>query len=1064
MDTGSDVCVVPKTFSTLGPIVQDGRLFSLSAANGSTIHTYGTVSLTLDLDLDQKLKWNFILADVKRPIIGLDFLSHFKLLIDVDQQQLLDRNKFKTTPVKQSMWLFNTPSVTSISGNSPFHDLLRNYPTITKPPGVRQKPNHNITHRVLFREGVRIIPSKLRRITPLHVQPTHTYFDELLEQGVIRHSSSEHASALHIVPKKDGSLRFCGDYRQINAATIPDRYPLRHIHDFSQNLADCKVYSTLDALSAYSFLPIHEDDIGKTAIITPFGLFEYLYMPFGLRNSGATYQKFMDQVTKGLPFVFAYLDDILVASPDEATHLEHLRAIFERFKEYGVVLNPSKCTLGVSEVDFLGYHVSCEGLTPKDDKVKAILDFPAPTDYASLRRWLGMYNFYRRHIPSAAKIQGPLNDFLKGPKNKGRTPLVWTTEAENAFKDCKRALADCAKIAHPRIECELSIASDSSNIALGGVLQQFYRGAWQPLAFFSKRLSPAHQKLSAYDRELMAIHQSIKYFRYAIEGRVFTVYTDHKPITFAFKLNREQCSPRQFRMLDYISQFSTDIRHIKGQANIVADLLSRPGPETDAASINDVTANIIIDYATLAEAQLEDSELEKLRNCTKTALKLELTPIVGTDKNIYCDVSNGQHRPYIPSPFRRQIFDKLHNISHAGIKASTRLVSSRFVWPSMNKDCKLWAQSCHNCQSSKIHRHVHAPLSTFNQPSARFQVLHIDLVGPLPICDKMRYLLTIIDRFSRWIEVIPIPDMFADTVCKAIYKEWICRFGCPLKIIADQGRQFESDLFKSFASLFGIQLSRTTAYHPQCNGQIERMHRTLKAALKAHNHKSWLEILPTVVFGLRIHYKEDIQASAAEMVYGEPLRVPGEFLFPSPPDANPHEFLRDIRHTFSTLKPVPASRHDNPSTFVYKALKTCPSVYLRDDTVRGSLQRPYTGPYPVISRKDKTFKILKNAKHVIVSIDRLKPAFTLANHVTFESPGIVTPPVATIGPAVDPTANRGQEQVQPRSTRNPRNNTQARHSNTNQEPAAGQQLPEQFQRPEIVTRYGRRVKPRVLNT
>ncbi|CAB3381626.1 Hypothetical predicted protein [Cloeon dipterum] len=452
-------------------------------------------------------------------------------------------------------------------------------------------------------------------------------------------------------------------------------YPLRHIQDFAYNLSGFKIFSKLDLVKAYNQIPVNPDDVPKTAICTPFGLFEFIFMPFGLRNAAQTCQRLLDEITQGLDFCFPYLDDILIASKNEEEHKAHLRTLFKRLSDHGILLNIAKCELGVAEIDFLGYKITAEGTKPRNERVDAISKFPRPETCGQLRSFLGMLNFYHRFLKTAAQDQAPLHAMLADKTKKHKNePLNWSAETEAAFQLCKDTLAQCTLLAHPFDDKPPAVVTDASDFAMGAALQQLVS-------------------------EIEAVEQ-------------------------------------------------------------------HP-----------------LDFTALAKSQEEDEELKAL------------------------------------------------------LKKGSSL--------------------------------------SFNLPTQRFAVIHVDLVV-LPPSKGYRYMLTIVDRFSRWMECIPLENMTAETVVRTIYNEWIPRYGCPQTIVTDQSRQFESEIFKIFASSFGIHLNRTTAYHPQCNGLVERLHRTLKTALMCHDADSWTEVLPMVLLGLRTQFKEVLQASAAEVLYGEPLRIPGE--------------------------------------------------------------------------------------------------------------------------------------------------------------------------------------------
>lgn len=976
IDTGAHVSVLPinviKRKST-----SESVNFALYAANGTKIDTYGTHTMVLDLKLRRDFRWTFIIAKVKQPILGADFISHFGLLVNLSERKLIDNltQLNVITSIKDCI----TTSIKTIDDNHPYRDVLSMFPDVLKPASFKEPPQHPVLHYIETTGPP--VHARARPLPPERYNKVKQEFIKMQEMGICRPSQSEWASPLHVVPKKNGDIRPCGDYRQLNAITKPDRYPVPRLHDFTYNLAGKKIFSRIDVNRSFHYIPINPADVPKTSIITPFGLFEFTRMTFGLRNAAQSFQRFMHHtVLQGMDdFLFCFIDDVIIGSQDETTHKNHLKLLFDRLNKFGLTINMSKCCFGVTELDFVGFHVSHEGIRPQDDKVSAIKEFPKPKTVSELRRFLGMVNFYRKHIPHAVQSQALLSKYLHNAKKNDKTPVVWTPDTEAAFQQCKTQLENAVTLSYPYADATLSLVTDASNTCAGAVLQQLVKSSWKPLGFFSKRLSETQQRYSTYDRELLAIYMAIKHFRKLFEGRPLTIYTDHRPLVHAFtKIGTDSETPRRTRQLLFISEFSTDIRYVSGDDNIVADALSR---------VDTIACPTTIDYELLAESQKHDDYIVQYNNTSNISTKADFKQIYFPLSNckIYCEISQSKARPYLTKEFRRIAFDNVHNISHPGIRATRRMITDRFFWPNMNTDIGKWAKTCISCQKAKVTRHCISEYGTF-QNAGRFEHIHVDIIGPLPIStDGYRYCVTIIDRGTRWPEAYPIRDITAETVAKIIYEGWITRYGCPIRLTSDQGRQFESHLFIDLLKYLGVHKVRTTSYHPQANGIVERWHRTLKASLMAKlNTSTWIEELPTVLYGLRAAGRSDNGVSAAEYTFGKPLRLPGEFFETSEPvsdDAS--DVTRNIRNSINKLRPISSTHHNNREWFVHEDLQKCSHVFARDDSVRKPLKTPYDGPFKVIKRGTKVFTIQLPNRQTTISIDRLKPAYLL--HESSES-------------------------------------------------------------------------------
>eukprot|EP00096_Caligus_rogercresseyi_P008991 TRINITY_DN296_c0_g1_i2.p2 TRINITY_DN296_c0_g1~~TRINITY_DN296_c0_g1_i2.p2 ORF type:complete len:460 (+),score=39.87 TRINITY_DN296_c0_g1_i2:236-1615(+) len=413
IDTGASVSVVPASPADRA----QPEIAYLYAANNSKIPVYKRRTLRLSLELRRQFVWEFYVADVSQPILGADFLSRYGLIVDLKHRRLLD----STTHLHAVATLRKEASIgiTAVAFTNRFAQVIKEFPTVRQPYSTSGPLKHSVTHRI--ETTGRPTHAKARRLAPERSRVVKAEFDSLIRQGIIRPSASNWSSALHVVPKKNGDIRPCGDYRALNAQTAMDRYPIPNIQEFASQLAGNKVFTHIDLVKAFHQIPIHPSDIAKTAVVTPFGLFEYVRMPFGLRNAAQSFQRFIDEVLRGLPFVYAYIDDLLIASPDEATHEAHLRTLLQRLSDYGLQVNEEKCVFGAPTVDFLGHTVSSSGITPLQSKCEAITKFPRPTTQKQLQQFLGMINYYNRFIPKCSLILSPLYAMIQRKKLKAKS-------------------------------------------------------------------------------------------------------------------------------------------------------------------------------------------------------------------------------------------------------------------------------------------------------------------------------------------------------------------------------------------------------------------------------------------------------------------------------------------------------------------------------------------------------------------------------------------------------------------------------------------------------------------
>ena len=662
---------------------------------------------------------------------------------------------------------------------------------VTGPKGCTTAVKHAIpTTGPPIRQPMRRLPEALKATVQTEVQ-------HMLENDIIRPSASPWSSPVVMVRKKDGSWRFCIDYRKLNAVTHRDAYPLPRIDATLDSLAGCRYFTTLDLASGYRQVAVEESDKEKTAFSTMNGHFEFNVMPFGLTNAPATFQRLMECVLAGLTYeqCLIYLDDIIVFSSTFEEHLCRLRNVLVALQEAHLQLKLPKCTFASTEVAYLGHIVSANGITPDPQKVTAVLHFPQPTEAKPLRQFLGLTNYYRKFIHNYASIAEPLHQALKGHKK-----FQWTPSCQQAFDFLKSKLTSPPILGYPDFSQPFILHSDASANAIGAVLSQLQSGKETVISYWSRQLSKAERNYSTIEREALAVVCAVKEFYPYLYGFQFTLVTDHNPLTSIKDL--KDTSGRLARWMLYLQQFNFTFQHRSGKLHGNADALSRV-PKPVFPVLHQLAANL----DTIRTAQVADTTLSNLMKALTDGCTIPANVAPGLrraflQEGILCrpfqssSSTNCHTQIVIPTSLQSTVLRQLHDHSgHLGEQKTVAKVKERYYWPGYEADIAKWIQECRECQQRKPpHQAQQAPLDTI-QSTSPFEKLSWDIMGPLPQSSSgNRYIVVITDLFSKWVEAFPIKSTDSETLATLLVDEVICRYGVPSCLHSDQGANLTSNL------------------------------------------------------------------------------------------------------------------------------------------------------------------------------------------------------------------------------------------------------------------------------
>lgn len=692
--------------------------------------------------------------------------------------------------------------------------------------------------------------------------------DEMMQNDIVRPSTSAYASPIVLVRKKTGEFRLCIDYRALNKRTVKENYPMPLIDDQLDNLAGYLYYSTLDLASGYYQIPIKESDRHKTAFVTPDGHFEFNRMPFGLANAPATFQRIMNLVLGSSRHkeALAYLDDVIIPSKSFTEGLQRLESVLSLFADAGLTLKLSKCNFFGKKVEYLGFEVSHDGISPGSNKIEAVAQFPTPENQHHIRQFLGLASFFRRFVPNFSVIARPLTHLLKKD-----SVWSWGQEQETAFRTLQQKLVEKPVLALYDPQAETELHTDACKFGVAGILlQRDLNGPLRPVAYFSRQTTPEEQNYSAYDLETLAVVASLQKFRVYLVGIQFKIITDCNSLRATFQ--KRDMIPRVARWWGQMQEYNFSIDYRPGQQMAHVDALSR-NPITSGP--RDVLT--VSEDSWLVTVQKADSEIQRIVGVLKdpnldNVIEIKSNYKVKNDK-LFRITPQGD-RWVVPKGVRWQVVKQNHDdIGHFSLDKTLEKVKATYWFPKMSTFIKKYVKSCLECAYAKSSGgkkpgYLH-PIEKVDTP---FDTVHVDHVGPFVRSSRGNmHILVIIDAYTRYIYLKPVRNTKSHITIR-VFREYFAIFGVPRRIISDRGTSFTSNSFKKFVAEKGIKHVLNAVATPRANGQVERYNKTLVDALTAKSVGSadnrWDDHLPDIQWGLNNTLNKGINRTPSEALFG----------------------------------------------------------------------------------------------------------------------------------------------------------------------------------------------------
>lgn len=1043
LDTGASKSLI--RFNLIDEMKINPRYDSfLETATGERAPIYGEAPVNIQI-ANEVVKHVFLVADiVDECILGLDFFKIHGIVLDMKQGvAVLGRKKIpfissckeiKITTPKDSdyvlpkeiydLYIRTCDSCEKLNEGEKksILKLLSDYSDVFSTSGNPYGRTNMVKHEIELSDP-HPIKQRSRRIPFVKQQEVKEMLGAMQQEGVIEPSRSPWASPVVLVTKKDGSTRFCVDYRKLNDVTVKDSYPLPRIDDTLDTLSGSKYFSTLDLKSGYWQVEVHPKDKEKTAFIAGSGLWEFNVMPFGLCNAPATFERLMETVLRGLNgrTCFIYLDDIIVVGKSVEQLLSNLGDIFQRLREANLRLNVKKCELVKSRVKFLGHIVSEEGIATDPDKTLAVSEWPIPGDKGEVKSFLGLCSYYKRFVRNFASVASPLFQLTEAKRE-----FKWTPQCQESFSNLKNLLCSAPILAYPQPDQQFIVDTDACNFGLGGVLSQKIGDEEYVIAYHSRTLTKSERNYCVTRKELLAVIDTFKKFHSYLYGRRFVLRSDHSSLRWL--LNFKNPEGQMARWLEKLQMYDFESQHRSGKLHGNADALSRrpcklacdhcvrterkEGIKVRLTRIDGVASNIT-EYDQRGDPILGDLYCWKEKGARPTWE--EVAGLSPTHKRYWAlwdsisieegvlvriweseDGRSFRTQVLVPQAKVKQVLQAYHDFlsgGHLGVNKTSDKIRERFFWCNYRIDVEEWCKKCDICSSRKGPKTRSRGKMKEYVVGYPFERIAIDVMGPLPTTRSgNKYILVAIDYFSKWPEAYAIPNQEAKTIAETLINNLISRFGTPLELHSDQGRNFESQLFQQVCELLKIHKTRTTPLHPQSDGMVERFNRTLGdhlAKMVDKKQSNWDEFIQLFLMAYRTSIHDSTGQTPSNVVLGRELRLPSDVLF----GVNTHEqremdeYVRDLRKRMDYIHELTRERTKATIERVKEKYnrKINSAGFREGDQVwlynpqrtKGrspKLQCSWEGPYRIIKRiNDLVYRIQRNprTKFKVVHLDRL---------------------------------------------------------------------------------------------